>query len=287
MRYSEFDLEGDSQPQMMTRSFLETLTQRYAAYVDLFRNGAGALPQMMGLKLEHTHCVVADAKRIMAGEAWREDRCVMGEACALLHDTGRYSQLKEFGTFQDAKSIDHAQRAVEVIEAEGWLKELPEADRKTILMAVGLHNKREIPPSVDAEVAAYAHLVRDADKLDIFRVMESAVADGSLSANPEIAWDLRIKGAPSPDVVASVMAGHSVGYASVKTLSDFVLIQVGWLIGGLRYPTALRLAVERKVLAFREAFLKTLSDDPGGAMCCDAARAYLHERLHSTVETQS
>ncbi len=264
----------------MTREFLTTLTRRYDAYVDSFRDGSGALPQMMGLKLEHTRYVVADAKRIMSGEAWLEDACVTGEVCALLHDAGRYSQLKEFGTFQDAKSIDHATRAVEVIEAEGWLSEVPREERKTVLAAVAVHNKRAVPPTLDAAVKAFAHLVRDADKLDIFRVMESAVADGSLESNPEIAWDLQVKGAPSPDVVEAVRLGHSVGYESVKSLSDFLLIQVGWLIGGMHYPTTLRLAAERKALEFRETFLKTLSDDPGVDVCCKAARAYLNERLN-------
>lgn len=265
---------------MMTHDFLTTLAQRYDAYVDRFRDASGALPQMMALKLEHTRCVVADAKRIMAGEVWNEDLRAMGEACALLHDTGRYSQLKEFGTFQDVKSIDHARRAVEVIEAEGWLDALPAADRQTVLTAVGVHNRRELPPGLEATVAAYAHLVRDADKLDIFRVMEKAIADGALASNPEIAWDLQIRGAPSAEVVARVREGRSVRYASVKTLSDFVLIQVGWLIGGFQYDTSLRLAVERKVLTFRETFLKTLSDDPGVAVCCGAARAYIAARLH-------
>ena len=263
----------------MTRDFLKTLTLKYDAYVDSFRDGCGALPQMMGLKLEHTRCVIDDTRRIMSGEAWPEDACVTGEVCALLHDAGRYSQLKEFGTFQDVKSIDHAARAVEVIEAEGWLAELPQDERRTVLTAVALHNKREIPPAVDAAVAAFAHLVRDADKLDIFRVMETAATDGSLESNPEIAWDLQVRGAPSSEVVAAVGKGSSVSYASVRTLSDFVLIQVGWLIGGMRYPTALRLAAERKVLDFREAFLKTLSDDPGVDVCCEAARAYMNERL--------
>jgi len=267
----------------MTRDFLETVTRRYDAYVDSFRDASGELPQMMALKLEHTRCVVDDAKQIMAGESWLEDACTTGEMCALLHDAGRYSQLKEFGTFQDVKSIDHAARAVEVIGAEGWLTELPKRERKTVITAVAVHNKREIPPTVPAETAAFAHLVRDADKLDIFRVMEAAVTDGSLETNPEIAWELQVKGAPSPDVVAAVSVGRSVSYANVKTLSDFVLIQVGWLIGGLHYPTALRLAAERKALEFRETFLKTLSDDPGVDLCCDAARAYMDERLNLPV----
>lgn len=264
----------------MTRDFLETLTRRYQAYVDSYRDASGALSSMMQLKLEHTLCVVEDARRVMAGEAWPEADCVMGEACALLHDSGRYSQLKEFGTFQDAKSVDHAKRGVQVIARQGWLDASTDEEWKTVLAAVAIHNKRRISPTVSPGLAAFAHLVRDADKLDIFRVMETAVRDGSLEANPEIAWGLQVKGAPSADVVAAVSVGHSVSYSSIRTLSDFVLIQVGWLIGGLHYPTSLRLAAERRVLEFRETFLKTLSDDAGVDLCCGAARAYMDERLN-------
>jgi hypothetical protein len=267
----------------MTTEFLTLLTQRYHAYVETFRDGSGTLPEMLRLKLEHTHGVVADARRVMAGEAWPETLRPLGEACALLHDAGRYSQMEEFGTLQDSKSIDHAKRGVQVILAQRWLGGLPGEERKLVLAAVALHNRRTLPPALledeairaPGSMAALAHLVRDADKLDIFRVMEHAVRDGSLERNPEIAWGLQVKGAPSPDVVAAISQGHSVSYAWIKTLSDFVLIQVGWLIGGLRYDTSYRLAAERQALEFREAFLKTLSDDPGVNVCCRAARAYL------------
>lgn len=267
----------------MTRDFLATLTRRYDAYVDSFRDDASTLPQMLQLKLDHTLKVVEDAKRIMAGEAWSEDAYVLGEACALMHDVGRYSQLKEFGTFQDSKSIDHAVRGVEVIEAERLLDGLEESERKKILTSVALHNKKSVPATLDGETAGLVHLVRDADKLDIFRVMEVAIGDGSLERNPEIAWELQVKGPPTPEIVEAVRQGRSVSYALVKSLSDFVLIQVGWLIGGLHYPSALRLASERRVLEYRETFLKTLSADPGVDLCCHAARAYLSERLNLTI----
>ncbi|MEI7899586.1 MAG: HD domain-containing protein [bacterium] len=269
----------------MTREFLATLTRRYHAYVDTFRAADGSLPQMLQLKLDHTLQVVEDAKRIMAGEAWSESASVSGEACALLHDVGRYSQLKEFGTFQDAKSIDHAVRGVEVIEAQRLLRGLAQAERKRILTSVALHNKKRVPMTLETATASRVHVVRDADKLDIFRVLEVAVEDGSLERNPEIAWELQVKGSPSPAIVEAVRQGHPVSYAWVKTLSDFVLIQVGWLIGGLYYPATLRLASERRVLEYREAFLKTLSDDPGVDVCCEAARAFLNEQLNLPVKT--
>jgi hypothetical protein len=262
---------------------LETLTGRYHAYVDTFRAADGALPDMLQLKLDHTRHVVENAKRIMAGEAWSESSYVVGEACALFHDIGRYSQLKEFGSFQDVKSIDHAVRGVEVMEAGGLLEGLDKAERKRIETSVALHNKKSVPAALEADTARVVHLVRDADKLDIFRVLETAIEDGTLERNPEIAWELQLKGPPSPEIVEAVRLGQPVSYAWVKSLSDFVLIQVGWLISGLYYPSSLRLAAERRALEYRETFLKTLSDDPGIDVCCAAARAFLNEQLNLPV----
>lgn len=263
----------------MTRDFLDELTRRYYAYLDGFRSPDGSLQKMLQLKLDHTLGVVADARRIMDGEGWPESARVSGEACALLHDAGRYSQLQEYGTFQDSKSFDHAKRGVEVAERNLWLAELPAEERRRLLTAVALHNKKEVSGSLDAATAELCHLVRDADKLDIFRVLEAAVVDGSLERNPEIAWGLQVTGAPSPDVVDAVSKGEAVSYTWIRTLSDFVLIQVGWLNGGLFFRSSLRLAIERQALDFREDFLKTLSDDPGVTVCCDAARAHIEERL--------
>jgi hypothetical protein len=263
----------------MTRDFLAALTRRFYAYLDGFRLPDGSLQEMLQLKLDHTASVVKNVRLIMAGEGWPEGTRVLGEACALLHDVGRFSQLRDFGTFQDSKSIDHAARSVEVVEGGRWLEGLAAEERRRVLTAVALHNKKEVAPSLEAATADLCHLVRDADKLDIFRVLEVAATDGSLSRNPEIAWELQVKGAPSPEVVAAVSRGQPVCYTWIKTLSDFVLIQVGWLQGGLRYRTSLRLARERRALEFREAYLRTLSDAPGVAVCCEAARAYMARQL--------
>ncbi len=263
----------------MTRDFLDELIRRFYAYVDGFRRADGTLPDMLQLKLDHTVNVVKNARLIVSGEAWPAGARLEGEACAWLHDVGRFPQLRDYNTFQDAKSIDHAARSAEVVEAGGWLDELEAGERKRVLQAVALHNKKEVPSSLDAAAADICHLVRDADKLDIFRVLEVAATDGSLSRNPEIAWDLQVKGAPTLEVVEAVSKGLPVSYTWIKTLSDFVLIQVGWLHGGLRYRTAMRLAHERRALEFREAYLRTLSDAPGVAICCEAARAFMAKQL--------
>jgi len=267
---------------MISEQFLNELTAVYTAYVRSFQDENGALPAMMQLKVEHTHRVVEDARRIMAGEGWGLEDVELGEVAALLHDTARYSQFKTFKTFKDSDSFDHAGRAVKIIHEQGWLAELAKSERDAILTAVAVHNKREIPAAIDGKALQIAWLVRDADKLDILHLLEQAVKDGSLERNPEIAWGLQMKGIPDVRLMEAVEAGQTVSYDWIHCFADFVLIQVGWLNGGLQYRSSVRLVQARRALEFREAFLNRLTENhPSVSRCCSAARAWLSAIQHS------
>jgi len=257
----------------MTEGFLNKLIRRYYAYVDTFRDARSELPIMLRLKLDHSVRVTVETQSLTRGEGWGKGLIRLGEASALLHDTARYLQFHAFGTFRDSDSFDHADHAVDIIRQQDWLEGLPEEEQGPLLTAIRLHNKREVPASLTEREADLTHLVRDADKLDIFRVLEDAVNNGSLASNPEIAWGLPMEGAPNPEVVEAVSNGQTVSYDTVRSLADFVLVQVGWLNGGLHFKTSMRVAAERKTLEFREAFLKTLTDDHAGiSRCCEAVR---------------
>jgi hypothetical protein len=260
----------------MTETFYEELMAQYNAYVDTFRDADGLLPIMMKLKLDHTHRVVEDARRVMTGEGWGPDDFQLGEATALLHDTARYSQLRDYQTFRDSDSFDHAAQAVKIIREQCWLDDLAAELREAILTAVAVHNKRDVPEAVKGKAQQLSWLVRDADKLDILHLLEQSVLDGTLERNPEIAWGLQMKGAPCPEMIEAVEQGRTVAYDWIHCIADFVLIQVGWLNGGLQYKTSVRLVLDRKALEFRETFLKTLTEDHTGIIrCCNVARAWL------------
>jgi hypothetical protein len=261
----------------MTEQARREITRRFQAYVDSFRSGGGELCPMLQLKLTHTMHVVKDAERIMRAETWSAGRYPAGCVCALLHDIGRFSQFAEFGTFRDSESIDHARRGVEVIRRTQMLRDADPETAAQISEAIGWHNRKAVPAEIDGATAALAHLVRDADKLDIFRVMEDAVKDGSIASNPEITWGLSITGAPNPLLVESILRREPVDYALIQSLSDFIMIQIGWVISGFHNASALRMVRERSVVEFRRAYLKSLTDSPAVDRCCDAAAEALRQ----------
>ena len=234
----------------------QRLTELYNAYVDTFRGADGTLPPMMELKRVHTAHVVENARAIAADEGFDATTARACEVAALLHDTGRYEQLKRYNTFRDS-------------DEKGWLDGDPQ--REAILTAVLVHNRRDVPADLDPLTEATVHTVRDADKLDIFRVLEHQIATTDWRHDDTAFWNLPILAAPNPAVVEAIRAGRPVDYQNIKTLADFVLIQVGWMRSGLRYATSRRLCAERGHLAFRRDFLHQLTDDPAVDELCELA----------------
>ena len=233
---------------------LDDIRRRYAGYIDRYRDDSGTLPAMMELKRVHTEKVVEAARAIATGEGFSPPELERALVAALLHDAGRFEQLRRFGTFNDAKSVDHAVFSHDIVREAGWTRD---AD---VLAAILYHNRRDLPEGMDPVREKLCHLVRDADKLDIFRVLED-----QLARNPDLSqdafWGLQ-PGEPSEAVVSAILNRRPVDYGLVRTLADFILIQVGWLRNDLHFATARRLAAERGHLEFRRRLLRRFTTSP-------------------------
>ena len=247
-------------------TYEETL-KAYDDYVDGYRASDGTLPKMMQLKRIHTAFVVRNAEQIADGEGFAPPLREAARIAALLHDTGRYEQLRRYNTFRDSESVDHAVFSHSIVCEKGWV------DDAAILNAILFHNRRDLPDGLDARTQALAHTVRDADKLDIFRVLEDQVQHTDWRTDSRAFWNLRTDAAPSPAVVEAILARRPVDYQHIQCLADFVLIQVGWMISGLHFATTRRLTRARGHLSFRRDFLHQLTDSPQVDRLCDLAEA--------------
>ena len=268
----------------------------YDAYVDRYREPDGSLPEMMQLKRIHTAFVVRNAEAIAEGESFDGLTREVARIAALLHDTGRYEQLRRYNTFKDSESVDHAVFSHDIVTERGWLDRIEaigegEGWKDAVLKAVLYHNRRDLPEEIRDPNFAFAarlncapllrltslaaHTVRDADKIDIFRVLEERLSDPEWRKDTRAFWNLTIEAAPNPDVVRAIEALRPVDYNAIRSLADFVLIQVGWMISGLFFATSRRLCRERGHLAFRRSFLHQLTDDPAIDRICDLAETKL------------
>ena len=256
----------------------DALLRLYDEYVATFRGPDGRLPPMMQLKRAHTGFVVKNAALIADGEGFDPLTRETALSAALLHDTGRYEQLRRYNTFRDADSVDHAVLSHDIVKEKGWLEQTGAPRADAVLSAVLLHNRRELPDGLDPVALAAAQTVRDADKLDIFRVLEDQVAHTDWRADSRAFWNLPVSAPPRPAVVACIEGRRPVDYGEIRSLADFVLIQVGWMVSGLAYATSRRLCAARGHLEYRRGFMRKLTDDPAVDRVCDLAAGALEGR---------
>ena len=93
------------------------------------------------LKIDHTLRVVGHS--LQYTETLPDSIRLAAALAALYHDLGRFSQYKEFSTFHDGSSCNHAFRSVEELEKLGFLSPL-QPFRREIIDSIRLHNQKQL-----------------------------------------------------------------------------------------------------------------------------------------------
>ncbi|MBJ6726935.1 HD domain-containing protein [Geomesophilobacter sediminis] len=208
------------------------------------------------LKELHTRKVL-EGILLIAAEGDERRRFLAG-ITALCHDLGRFPQYRSYGTFRDSDSVNHAHLSAQILSESDLLRSLPAGEAASIHTAVRLHNVFSIPQGLDPQSRDLLLLVRDADKLDIWRVFIEYY-----QAPPEERASAAALGLPevpgcSPEVVATVHAGEIVRLTQLKTLDDFKMLQLSWLYD-INFKATLALVRERKII---DQIAATLPDAP-------------------------
>lgn len=220
-------------------SQLSDLETRFDAHLEKFVLNGGRLPRPLALKAEHCRRVATEARDMSSeldGPAHEQD---LAQAAGLLHDIGRFSQYAEFGTFSDAASVDHGERGAAVLQEAGWLSHWGSEDLSAILIAVRYHNRLRVPATLRGIPLLLLRLVRDADKLDILRIVLDAVERDGFRELPSMLPHVRLEGPVSPEVIDELSHGECASLNNVRSLADFLLMQLSWVYD-LNYPPAFR-----------------------------------------------
>lgn len=196
------------------------------------------------LDLKRDHCLrVMDEARQQALELDLDAHLVaLATVAGLCHDVGRFPQYRRYRTFSDPKSANHGRLGVIALSREHGLAWLSPEDRHLVRLAVGVHNRLRLPPAVAGKNGATGlliNIVRDADKLDICRVMlEHIQAPGP--RDPVVFLGLPdIPDRFNPAMIESIDAGQASRYEAMTTVNDFVLLLLSW-INTLSFPRSRR-----------------------------------------------
>lgn len=216
---------------------------RFRAYAESRISRATADVEPLRLKLKHTFEVLSHARRIAAGEGFAPRMARICALSALYHDIARFDQYLQYGTFRDAQSRNHGLWAVAILREEKFLEgEEPEIRRRT-LAAIAVHNRLAVPAAVQGECRRIANALRDADKLDILRVMDTHLS-GPGPYNPTVVLSLP----DDPELVSSrtvhcALCHEPAAYGDLLSVNDFRLLLGTWLFA-MNFATSKRLFLE-------------------------------------------
>ena len=122
------------------------------------------------LKINHIKRVAKNCKLIAQGLNLNEEQISLAEAIGILHDLGRFEQVKRYNTFDDKISgINHAEYSVQILFEENLIRKFIKDNKydNIIKIAILNHNKIKIDDDVTNEELLFSKIIRDADKLDI------------------------------------------------------------------------------------------------------------------------
>jgi len=236
---------------------IATLYHWFHNYYYSFYSSDPEIMNMVKLKESHSVRVAKNARELAKSIGLSGEKADLAEVIGLLHDIAR-SEQAHFKTFNDLISFDHGDRGVLRIEEAGILDTLGRETQEIILFSIQHHNKMTVP-SASMNKMLFADIIRDADKLDIFRILPPVREEHHYSL----------------PLVELLRKGRVLPYSEVKTTADKRLIRIGWFYD-INYKWTLTQLVNE---GYADELVRSLPDTPPFNEIKDGFRAYITAKL--------
>ena len=232
----------DRLPGVVDRARVRAAFDRYVATYD------PADPKVR-LKIDHTYRVAALCDRIARAAGLPGPDRDLAWLCGMLHDIGRFEQTRRYGTFSDARSVDHAALGVEILFVEGRLADFvdlpclpaPEADLPAaVRTVVGTHSAFRLPEGLDLRTRALCDVVRDADKIDILKAFRESDMVSVLDVSRRDLLE-----SPLSQPVVDAFYGHRTVRRDERAWPADVVMSYPCFLFELAYTESLRIAASQ------------------------------------------
>ena len=187
----------------------EEFNKYYENYKDLSSN--------IILKYRHSYNVANYMYDLADRLNMSDEDKYLAKSIGLLHDLGRFEQLKRFNSFDD-KYLDHAHYAVDYLFNQNHIRDFVRVDTydSIIKEAIDNHSRYEIRDGLNEREIYFAEMIRDMDKLDIYF---------QIATN----FNAKFIDKPTDKVVDTFFDGECVKNEDIKTKSDSVITEFALL----------------------------------------------------------
>lgn len=241
-----------------------TTSSLFLDYINTFFGRDNDTDYYLDLKKEHTFNVLKHSQAIAKFFDKGSLEHMLIPYAALFHDVGRFSQYYNYRTFHDASSEDHGLIGTQVITENNLLKYVDKKYHDAICFAVFNHNKLSVP-YLDELSNNLLLVIRDSDKLDIFRVLCNHLDP---SNGKSLNSYLPDNGIINQELVSSLLNGKQICYSKRKSYDDMKITMLNW-IHDLNFPYSFRHVKEMD-------YINIIIDSIKGKFDKERVRDHLH-----------
>jgi hypothetical protein len=212
---------------MITSDTIQAFRTDYKKYVQPFTSEAYESDNAVVRNLLHTEKVTQNILLIANSLELSESERYTAEALAIFHDIGRFWLLHP--DQHETKKMDHAEASVEYLKSNQNFNLLDEQSKNIILEVILYHHTPEIVKKDNPVSLFFSRLLRDADKLDIWRLTVDSLADKTKRSNLAREFGLIEKPIITASFSQNIIDGVLAKKDDIVTFSDYLLFQMSWV----------------------------------------------------------
>ena len=195
------------------------------------------------IKIVHIEKVAENSKRIAQNLGLSQEDVELAELIGLLHDIGRFEQVRLYHTFVDKDSINHGEYGEKILFEDGLIRNFIKDNKfdKIIKLAIVNHNRADIEEDLTERERLHAKIIRDADKTDIFRIL--------ISGDKKAIWekadlsDDKI----SDEIYREFVEDKRINYKERKTSADILVSHFNYVYD-LNFPETRKIIRDNKYI---------------------------------------
>ena len=228
----------------------ETIRNNCEEFFSLYSVTKNRTFDMCKVKIIHTRHVTENCDKITESmgldEYDRDIAWIIGE----LHDFARFGQAVVTKTFRDSERFNHARLGARILFTHRMIEdiipnysEVPDEDKLVMEKAVYYHSDMTLPDGLTERERMFCDIIRDADKIDIFRSVE----EGNIFTLYACTWEDIISSDISPAVEEAFYRHETVLNSNRITPADKRCAHIA-LCFGLNSETAKEVVIEQGYL---------------------------------------
>ena len=178
------------------------------------------------IKKEHINRVSSLSEKLARKLNLSDEDILLAQLIGLLHDIGRFEQIKRYHTFIDKNSVDHGLLGVKILFEDGLIRDLIDTNKydSIIKKAILNHNKDQIDSNMSDIEYLHSQIIRDADKTDILYLSSLDNDDFAMFETDNLEKEII-----SYSVYKDLINNYKIDYNNINSKADIVLCHFAYV----------------------------------------------------------